>query len=56
MDEEKQKAVKKPALCHIVAEPNREEEVPSGSAAHHKELLTHTQTPLLKKKKKEVNQ
>lgn len=55
MDEEKQKAVKKPALCHIVAEPNREEEVPSGSAAHHKELLTHIQTPLLKERKKLID-
>lgn len=52
MDEEKQSAVKKPALCRTVAEPNRAGEVPSGSAAHHKQLQTNTQTPLLKERKK----
>lgn len=53
MDEEEQRVLKKQALCHTAAEPNRVGAVLSDSAAHPKELQTNTQRPLLKERKKE---
>lgn len=50
MDAEKQRVLKKQALCHTVAEPNRAGAGLSGSVAHLTGLQTNTQTPLLKGK------
>lgn len=54
MDEEEQRVLKKQALCHTAAEPNRVGAVLSDSAAHPKELQTNTQRPLLKERKKNI--